>query len=85
MNFKPIPEQFKLDQPLEESRYLINGELIHWAGDKAVINSSISSTMEYKPTYLGSVPNLEEKQGLEALRRPCKLMTEEKANGPPRR
>jgi glyceraldehyde-3-phosphate dehydrogenase (NADP+) len=67
MNFKPIPEQFKLDQPLEESRYLINGELIHWAGDKAVINSSISSTMEYKPTYLGSVPNLEEKQGLEAL------------------
>ena len=62
-----IPIAYQIDQPIKANTYLINGKLKAWSGHMADVNSSISSTQKYKPTYLGSVPNLEEKQGLEAL------------------
>ncbi|MBS3737583.1 NADP-dependent glyceraldehyde-3-phosphate dehydrogenase [Mesohalobacter halotolerans] len=62
-----IPIAYQIDQPIKANTYLINGKLKAWSGHMADVNSSISSTEKYKPTYLGSVPNLEEKQGLEAL------------------
>ncbi len=68
MSFKPVPEQFKLEEPLEESRYLVNGQLKNWQGDMASVHSSISSTKTYKPTYLGSVPDLGKEEALEALK-----------------
>lgn len=67
MGFNAIPEQFKIEQPLEENRYLINGELKIWNGDMATINSTISSNEELQPTYLGKVPNLGGDEALEAL------------------
>lgn len=67
MSFKAVPHEFKINEILEERRYLINGELREWQGDMASVNSSISSTVEYKPTYLGSVPDLDAEQGMEAL------------------
>jgi len=67
MAFKTIPENYKLEEPLEEHRYLINGQLRSWKGDMATVNSSISSTENYAPTYLGRVPELTKKEGLEAL------------------
>ncbi|NBC57781.1 MAG: aldehyde dehydrogenase family protein [Bacteroidetes bacterium] len=62
-----IPIAYQIDQPIKANTYLINGKLKAWSGHMADVNSTISSTEKYKPTYLGSVPNLEKKQGLEAL------------------
>lgn len=67
MAFKSIPAQYSVDKPLKEHRYLINGLLKNWEGQMAEVHSSISSTKEYAPTLLGSVPELTKKEGLEAL------------------
>jgi glyceraldehyde-3-phosphate dehydrogenase (NADP+) len=63
----PIPELYNISSPILADQYLINGKLKTWSGDMSDVNSTISSTEDYKPTFLGSVPNLEEGQGLEAL------------------
>ncbi|MFO7702293.1 MAG: NADP-dependent glyceraldehyde-3-phosphate dehydrogenase [Psychroflexus maritimus] len=62
-----LPQKFKLNQPIESNRYLINGELLSWKGKMAKVYSSISSTDSYQPTYLGSVPELEEQQANDSL------------------
>jgi glyceraldehyde-3-phosphate dehydrogenase (NADP+) len=67
MAFKEIPEDYNINKPLEEQRYLVDGLLKKWEGDMAQVHSSISSTKDYAPTYLGSVPELEEEQAIEAL------------------
>jgi glyceraldehyde-3-phosphate dehydrogenase (NADP+) len=63
---KPIPEKYSIN-PIEADQYLIDGELVTWNGKKAEVNSTISSTQDYKPTYIGSVPELEEAQANDAL------------------
>ncbi len=62
-----IPKKYQISNPIKADQYLINGELKTWEGKSAEVNSSISSTENYQPTYLGSVPELEESQALEAL------------------
>jgi len=64
---KLIPEAYKIKAPIEADQYLIDGKLKSWKGKTAEANSTISSTEDYKPTYLGSVPELEENQAYEAL------------------
>jgi glyceraldehyde-3-phosphate dehydrogenase (NADP+) len=64
---KPIPDAYKISSPIEADRYLINGELKTWNGRKAEVNSTISSTEKFQPTYIGSVPELEETQAHESL------------------
>ena len=65
--FKEIPEVFKIDSILNQKTYLVSGELKEWKGEFAEVYSSISSTEDYKPTLLGTVPNLTENEALEAL------------------
>ena len=62
-----IPEQFQIQQTLTQNTYLIGGELKKWSGEMSEVYSTISSTEEYKPTLLGSIPTLGEKEALEAL------------------
>jgi glyceraldehyde-3-phosphate dehydrogenase (NADP+) len=62
-----IPDAYQISKPIEAKHYLVDGKLKTWNGKKAEVNSTISSTENYKHTYLGSVPELEEEQGLEAL------------------
>ncbi len=64
---KPIPEIYSISSPLEADQYLIDGVLKTWKGKTVEVNSTISVTEEYKPTYIGSVPELEEAQAHEAL------------------
>lgn len=66
-NFENIPEEFKINSLIHQKTYLVNGELIPWKGDVSKVYSTISSTKEYKPTLLGTIPNLTEKQALDAL------------------
>ena len=65
--FHNIPEEFKINALTHQKTYLINGELIPWEGDFSKVYSTISSTKDYKPTLLGSIPNLTEKEALASL------------------
>jgi len=75
INNNEIPKRFQLDAPLHQNTYLINNELIKWKGDRANVYSPIHSTNskgEHKQTLLGTVPNLGEKEALQALDAACK-------------
>lgn len=62
-----IPEEFQITSTIDQKQYLVNGELKEWKGDTTNVYSTISSTKEYKPTLLGSIPDLQEAEALEAL------------------
>jgi len=62
-----IPSEFNINEPIHQKSYLVNGELKAWSGKTSQVYSTISSTDEYEPTLLGSIPDMEEKEALEAL------------------
>jgi glyceraldehyde-3-phosphate dehydrogenase (NADP+) len=62
-----IPTSFQINQPLHQKTYLIDGELKQWQGETTDVFSTISSTENYQPTLLGSIPNMKENEALEAL------------------
>jgi glyceraldehyde-3-phosphate dehydrogenase (NADP+) len=66
-----IPEAYKIKTLKHQNTYLVNGELKPWTGETVEVFSSISSTKEYKPTVLGSVPQLGEAEAKEALNSAC--------------
>ena len=62
-----IPEKFKIRETITQDTYLVDGELISWKGDTSEVFSTISSTEDYKPTLLGTIPTLGEKEAFDAL------------------
>ena len=62
-----IPSEFNIAGVIHQKTYLVNGELKSWTGKTSEVYSTISSTDKYKPTLLGSIPDMEEKEALEAL------------------
>lgn len=66
--FLEIPEAYKIKSQLHQTTYLVSGKLKEWKGETAEVYSTISSTKEYKRTLLGTVPQLGEKEALEALK-----------------
>jgi len=69
--FMEIPEAYKITSLLHQKTYLVGGELKEWMGGVAEVYSTISSTKEYKPTLLGTVPNLGKNEALEVLNAAC--------------
>ncbi|NCF42613.1 MAG: aldehyde dehydrogenase family protein [Bacteroidetes bacterium] len=67
MGFQNIPEQFKINSLIHQKTYLVDGELKQWKGATSDVYSTISSTEDYAPTLLGSIPLLEKEQAMEAL------------------
>jgi len=70
-----IPQKFQIESLLHQDSYLINNKLIKWTGDMAKVYSPIHTTNsegEHSKTLLGTVPNLGEKEALEALDAACK-------------
>ncbi|ALJ05205.1 aldehyde dehydrogenase [Pseudalgibacter alginicilyticus] len=65
--FIEIPEPYKIKTLLHQNTYLVDGELKHWEGETAEVYSTISSTEKYKPTLLGTIPQLGENEALDAL------------------
>lgn len=64
-----IPTQFSI-HPLHYNSYLINGELKSWSGPTASVYSTIESPDaegKQAPTFLGSVPDMDEAHALQAL------------------
>lgn len=66
-----IPQPFKITSPLNQTTYLVSGELKEWTGETSKVYSTISSTETYQPTLLGSIPQLGEKEALGALDAAC--------------
>ncbi|MEO9513676.1 MAG: NADP-dependent glyceraldehyde-3-phosphate dehydrogenase [Flavobacteriaceae bacterium] len=62
-----VPEEFRIETPIHQQKYLVNGELKQWDGNNTEVYSTISSTEAYAPTLLGSIPDMEEPQAIEAL------------------
>ena len=67
MHFNSIPEEFKIKHLIHQKSYLVDGELKEWSGSTSEVFSTISSSSEYAPTLLGSIPLLEKEQAMEAL------------------
>lgn len=66
-----IPVQYQIKKLLHQRSYLINGQLKLWNDKTTEVFSTISSTENYKPTLLGSIPYMEKETALEALQAAC--------------
>lgn len=62
----------EFDKILHQKTYLTNGKLLEWNGATEDVYSTISSTTPFKPTFLGTVPRLDEKTSLEVLENACR-------------
>ncbi|MFC5684128.1 NADP-dependent glyceraldehyde-3-phosphate dehydrogenase [Flavobacterium sp. MAHUQ-51] len=62
-----IPEEFKIKTLLHQDTYLVNGELKKWTGKTTEVYSTISSTEEYAPTLLGTIPFMGEAEAQEVV------------------
>ncbi len=63
----PIPPEFLITETIQQKQYLVDGELKTWNGNSTPVYSTISITEDYKPTLLGSIPDMGETAALEAL------------------
>jgi len=66
-NFIEIPDSYKITNLVNQNTYLVGGQLKEWKGETVKVYSTISSTKEYQPTLLGTVPNLTGEEGVNAL------------------
>ncbi len=66
-----IPAQYQITKPIHQKTYLLNGELKTWTGKTTEVHSVISSTDDYKPTLLGSIPYMEKETAMKALTAAC--------------
>ncbi len=62
-----IPENFQITKPFVQDTYLVNGQLKPWKGDFSDVYSTISSTENYSPTLLGSIPTMGETEASEMV------------------
>ena len=67
--FDSIPPDVRLEMPLRQDVYLVNGELRRWTGAMQDVFSPvcIETTAGLSPYLLGSYPLLSENEALEAL------------------
>jgi glyceraldehyde-3-phosphate dehydrogenase (NADP+) len=64
-----IPDQFKIQQPIDQREYLINGKLKIWEGNLNPVLSPvfIKKGNSYEQKIIGSTPLLTSRESLEAL------------------
>ncbi len=62
-----IPKAYNITETIDQTAYLVNGELRKWTGNTTKVYSTISSSSTYKPTLLGSIPDMGEPEALDAL------------------
>lgn len=55
---EPIPSSFQITAPLHQDSYLVDGVLKKWTGATTPVYSTISSTDDYAPTLLGTIPSM---------------------------
>ena len=62
-----IPQEFQITSILNQDTYLVDGQLKKWTGATTPVYSTISSTENYEPTLLGSIPFMGEEDAMNAL------------------
>lgn len=62
-----IPKQYRLEAPIHQREYLVDGRLKTWEGDTSEVFSTISEEPQSGHTLLGSIPDLGEDEAMEAL------------------
>ena len=63
-----VPEQFRLASTLEQTEYLINGEIMTWAGERQKVYSPVCcKTADGYDSYIGSYPLMGKEEALKAL------------------
>lgn len=79
-----IPEQFRLDAPIEQRQYLCNGEIRTWTGEQQQVFSPVclASSEGLKQKNIGSFPLMTEEQALEALEAACKAYDQGRGEWP---
>lgn len=77
-----IPKEFRIEEPLIQKTYLVNGELRLWEGEFDPVYSTISSTEKYAPTLVGKVPHLGKEEALQALEAATKAYDKGKGTWP---
>ena len=75
MDFHSIPDAFKIKQLIHQKKYLVGGALKDWNGPTSEVFSTISSTPDYAPTLLGSIPLLEKESGGQYINARCTAMS----------
>lgn len=65
--FNEIPEKYQITELVHQNKFLVGGQLKPWTGKTTEVYSTISSTEDYKPTLLGSIPYMSEPEADEAL------------------
>ena len=60
-------KKYIINKTIDQNTYLVDGQLKSWSGETAEVYSTISSTDEYAPTLLGTIPQLGEKEAIAAL------------------
>ena len=65
---KIIPLEFQINKPLLQDTYLVNGELKKWNGEITPVFSTITTTSDYAPTLLGSIPAMGEPEADEVTK-----------------
>ena len=63
-----IPLEFQIKNLLHQDTYLVDGQLKKWTGETSEIYSTISSTENYAPTLLGSIPTMGEAVAAEVVK-----------------
>lgn len=66
-NFQEIPEKYQIKELVHQNKFLVGGQLKPWTGKTTEVYSTISSTEDYKPTLLGTIPYMTEPEANEAL------------------
>ncbi len=68
-----IPEEFRIPEPLEQTQFLVNGEIHHWDGPVQDVFSPVclAADGDFKKKRIGSYPLLTEKEALGALEAAC--------------
>jgi glyceraldehyde-3-phosphate dehydrogenase (NADP+) len=64
---KTIPLAFQIDTLLHQDAYLVDGVLKKWTGATTPVYSTISSTSDYAPTLLGTIPSMGEESAFEVV------------------
>ncbi|HEX8561686.1 MAG TPA: NADP-dependent glyceraldehyde-3-phosphate dehydrogenase [Flavobacterium sp.] len=62
-----IPEKYSIACLTHQRSWLVNGELRRWTGETTEVFSTISSTAEYAPTLLGTIPAMGATEAAEAV------------------
>lgn len=64
-----VPEAYRIEPPLEQREYLVNGQLRIWLGNMNPIESPVCIVEDGQPSryFIGSTPMLTSKESLEAL------------------